>query len=283
MSSATVKATFGGVYGYKLSLHSVGQYTFTFTALSFHCLYLMCNSGFHGLAVSCVRLFICPGNCDCNVCQNFSNINITWLNPGSHIYIQFCLSRMGFPVFYGNLCFTAILVYMQNNICTWHKIEDSSKFEYTEYQSDIENCVITHHFQGKELEANIQQAVRQMDKYDLVLLQPISSQLYNLLANGWVTFGTILTNRCILSRLPKSHICEMLYIFVFLKEVTNVVFQRWWWAIFNMIFLICTKEYTEIFQLCYFYLLCNLHFCIYIKLLSLMQMENLISEKYLYL
>lgn len=83
---------------------------------------------------------------------------------------------MGFPVFYGNLCFTAILVYMQNNICTWHiipvrpvtlynrKIENSNKFEYTEYQSDIENCVITHHFQGKELEANVQQALRQMDK-----------------------------------------------------------------------------------------------------------------------
>jgi hypothetical protein len=75
----------------------------------------------------------------------------------------------------------------------------------------------------------------------------------------------------------------MLYIFVFFKEITNVVFQRWWWVIFNMIFLICTKEYTEISQLCYFYLLCNLHFYIYIKLLSLMQMENLISEKYLYL
>jgi hypothetical protein len=66
---------------------------------------------------------------------------------------------------------------MQNNICTWHiipvgpvtlynrKIDNSSKFEYTEYQSDIENCIITHHSQGKGLEANIQQAVRQMDKY----------------------------------------------------------------------------------------------------------------------
>jgi hypothetical protein len=108
------------------------------------------------------------------------------------------------------------------------------------------------------LEANIQQAVRQMDKY------------------GWVTFGTIL------SRLPKSNICEMLYIFVFFKEITNVIFQRWW-VIFNRIFLICTKEYTEISQLRYFYLLCNLHLCIYIKLLSLMQMENQISGKYLYL
>jgi hypothetical protein len=85
---------------------------------------------------------------------------------------------------------------MHNKICSWHiipvrpitlynrKIDDSSKFEYTEYQFDIENCVITHHFQGKGLEANIQQAVRQMDKYDLVVFQPISSQLYNLLAGG---------------------------------------------------------------------------------------------------
>jgi hypothetical protein len=32
-----------------------------------------------------------------------------------------------------------------------------------------------------------------MDKYDLVVFQPISSQLYNLLAGGWVAFGTILT------------------------------------------------------------------------------------------
>jgi hypothetical protein len=75
---------------------------------------------------------------------------------------------------------------MQNNICTWHiipvrlitlynrKIGDTSKFEYTEYQSEIENCVITHHFQGKGLEASIQQAVRQVDKYELVVFQPIS-------------------------------------------------------------------------------------------------------------
>lgn len=65
---------------------------------------------------------------------------------------------------------------MQNNTCTWHiipvrpvtlynrKFENSNKFEYTEYQSDIENCVITHRFQGKEFEANVQQALRQMDK-----------------------------------------------------------------------------------------------------------------------
>jgi hypothetical protein len=106
---------------------------------------------------------------------------------------------MGFPVVYGNLCSADILVYMQNNFCTWHiipvrpitlysgKTDDSSTLEYTE------NCVITHHFQGKGLEANIQQAVRQVDKYDLVVFQPVSLQLYNLLASGRVTFGTVLT------------------------------------------------------------------------------------------
>lgn len=73
---------------------------------------------------------------------------------------------------YGNHHFTDVLVYMQNNNCTWHiipvrpvtlcnrKIDDSSKFECTEYHSEVENFVIIHHFQGKGLEANIQQTIR---------------------------------------------------------------------------------------------------------------------------